>query len=380
MKIVIATDSFKGSLSSAEAAKAIENGIKKVSGDIETLKIPMADGGEGTVAALIEATGGRFERVTVKDPLLRDTASFYGILGDGRTAVIEMAAASGLPLLSEAERDPLTTSTYGTGQLILDALGKGCRKFIIGLGGSATNDGGTGMAAALGYRFLDSNGNDISPGGGALAGLRNIDASGADGRIKESEFVAACDVENPLTGPWGASAVFGPQKGASPGDVASLDSALGVFAEVLHNWAGIEADGIPGSGAAGGMGAGVIAFLGARLAKGFDIVASVTSLREKISGADLVITGEGRTDIQTLMGKAPGGVARLSKEAGIPVIAISGSLGSEHQPLFDAGFTALFSIADRASDLAYLIENASELLEKSTENIIRTIIQFRNTL
>ncbi len=380
MKIVIAPDSFKGSLSAFEVAKAIQRGIKSVEESIETVIVPMADGGEGTVQSLIDASGGKIVEVTVHDPLFREINSFYGIMGNGVTAVIEMAAASGLPLLKPEERNPLKTTTYGTGELIKDALNRGCRKFIIGLGGSATNDGGTGMAAALGYRFLDSNGNDISPGGGALAGLRNIDASGADGRIKESEFVAACDVENPLTGPRGASAVFGPQKGASPGDVASLDSALGVFAEVLHNWAGIEADGIPGSGAAGGMGAGVIAFLSARLAKGFDIVASVTSLREKISGADLVITGEGRTDIQTLMGKAPGGVARLSKEAGIPVIAISGSLGSEHQPLFDAGFTALFSIADRASDLAYLIENASELLEKSTENIIRTIIQFRNTL
>ncbi|MCU0409301.1 MAG: glycerate kinase, partial [Bacteroidales bacterium] len=293
---------------------------------------------------------------------------------------VEMAAASGLPLLSDAERDPLRTSTFGTGQLILEALGKGCRKFIIGLGGSATNDGGTGMAAALGYRFLDSRGAEIGPGGAALAGLKSVDPYGADRRLKECEFIAACDVDNPLTGPRGASAVFGPQKGASPADVLALDSALGVFADVLRRSTGIDADAIPGSGAAGGMGAGVIAFLGARLEKGFDIVASVTSLKEKIRGADLVITGEGRTDAQRLMGKAPGGVARFSREAGIPVIAISGSLGSDHGVLFEEGFTALFSIADKAAELEYLIENALTLLEKSSENIIRTIIHTRKTL
>lgn len=377
MKIVIAPDSFKGSLSSPEAAEAIEAGIKKVSSSIETVKVPMADGGEGTAAALVGATGGILERVTVCDPLLRNTSSYYGILGDGCTAVIEMAAASGLVLLLPSERNPLLTSTYGTGQLILNALDRGCRKFIIGLGGSATNDGGTGMAKALGFRFTDIKGRELNDGGADLSRLHKIDVSGADSRIATCSFIAACDVQNPLTGPDGASAVFGPQKGASPDDVHVLDHALSRLSQIIQNDFGINPGIVPGAGAAGGMGAGVLFFLKAELKKGFAIVAEVTQLADKMKDASLVITGEGQSDYQTLMGKTPFGVAMLARKLGIPVLGISGSLGKGHDKLLAEGFTALHSLTGPGITAEYSVANAAGLLEKKTEEVIEELIRNR---
>ena len=371
MKVVIAPDSFKGSLSALEVAKAIQKGVKNVDSRIETIIVPMADGGEGTVQSLIDATGGKIIELTVHDPLFREIKSFYGIMGDCVTAVIEIAAASGLPLLTLDERNPLKTTTYGTGELIKDALDRGCLKFIIGLGGSATNDGGCGMAQALGARLLDLNGRDIDPGGGGLSKLNSIDISGIDHRIKFASFIAACDVDNTLCGEKGASAVFGRQKGASEEDVISLDKNLGHFAQIVEKQFNINIKKIPGSGAAGGLGAGVMLFLNARMEKGIDIIIKATNLSEIVKNADLVITGEGMIDFQTAFGKTPFGVAQMAKKNNIPVIAISGSLGENYKSLYEKGFDGLFSLINRPMTLDEAIKNASVLVEESAENIIR---------
>ncbi|MBV5348942.1 glycerate kinase [bacterium] len=375
MKIVIAPDSFKGSLSALEVARAIERGIKKVDSGIETILVPMADGGEGTVQSLIDVSGGKIVELIVHDPLFREIKSFYGIMGDGETAVVEMAAASGLPLLNPEERNPLLTTTYGTGELIKDALNRGCRKFIIGLGGSATNDGGCGMAQALGVKFLDKNGNEVGRGGGQLSEIISIDLSGIDQRIKTASFLAACDVDNPLYGPKGASAVYGPQKGASEEDVITLDNGLKHFAQIVKQQLRIAIKDVPGSGAAGGLGAGVMIFLNARLERGITIVTRTTQLAEKMAGADLVITGEGRIDFQTAFGKTPFGVAQIAREYNIPVIAMAGSLGEGYQSLYEKGFDGIFSIIDQPMSLKEAIDQAAELLENAAENVVRLWIK-----
>lgn len=375
MKIVIAPDSFKGSLTAFEVAKSIQKGILNVDKSIETVIVPMADGGEGTVQSLIDASGGKIIELSVHDPLFRQIKSFYGIMGDGVTAVIEMAAASGLPLLTPEERNPLKTTTYGTGELIKDALNRGCRKFIIGLGGSATNDGGCGMAQALGVKFLDENANEIGPGGGDLAKINSIDISGLDERIKYAEFLAACDVDNPLCGEKGASAVYGPQKGASENDVITLDNGLLHFAQVVKQKLNLDIKDVPGAGAAGGLGAGVMIFLNAQLRRGIDIVIQTTNLADKMKDASLVITGEGRIDFQTAFGKTPFGVAQIAKEKNTPVIAIAGSLGEGYQTLYDKGFDEIYSIMDESMSLKYAIENAAELLENAAENVVRNWIK-----
>jgi glycerate kinase len=380
MKIVIAPDSFKGCLTALGVAEAIERGLKKASGEIVVSIVPMADGGEGTVQSLVDATGGRIVNTNVKDPLFRNIESFYGILGDGTTAVIEMAAASGLPLLTPAERNPLNTSSYGTGELILNALDSGCRNFIIGLGGSATNDGGCGMAEALGVKFLDSTGIPFSVTGAGLSRLSRIDFDNIDPRIRACRFTAACDVDNPLTGKNGASAVFGPQKGASPVDVMLLDSNLANFAAIVTLQTGKDINNLPGAGAAGGLGAGVRIFLDADLKKGFGIVAEKTQLESKIREADVVITGEGMIDSQTCMGKTPFGVAQIAKSFNIPVIAIAGSLGEGYQSLYSQGFTAIYPIARRPMTLEQSMQNAVSLLEDASENIMRTILRFNKHL
>jgi glycerate kinase len=371
MKVVIAPDSYKGSLSAHEVALAIERGIKKVDPGIETIIVPMADGGEGTVQSLIDASGGKKIELTVHDPLFRNIKSFYGIMGDGVTAVIEMAAASGLPLLTFDERNPLITTTYGTGELIKDALNRGCLNFIIGLGGSATNDGGCGMAQALGVRLLDENGNEVSMGGGELSKIISIDISGIDQRIKNAEFLAACDVDNPLCGEKGASAVYGSQKGAYDGDIITLDNGLEHFAQLVKNQLSLNIKDLPGAGAAGGLGAGVLVFLNAILKRGFDIVSEVTSLSEKMENSDLVITGEGRIDIQTAFGKTPFGVAQVAKQKGIPVIAIAGSLDDNYQVLYNKGFDGIFSIIDQPMSLETAIEHTGELIENTAESLMR---------
>jgi len=375
MKIVIAPDSFKGSLTAFEVATSIQKGILKVDETIETVIVPMADGGEGTVQSLIDASGGEIIELTVHDPLFREIKSFYGIMGDGVTAVIEMAAASGLPLLSPEERNPLKTTTYGTGELIKDALNRGCRKFIIGLGGSATNDGGCGMAQALGAKLLDENGSEIGMGGGELSKISSIDIKGIDSWIKNAVFLAACDVDNPLCGEKGASPVYGPQKGASEKDVIALDNGLLHFAQIVKQKLNLDIKDVPGAGAAGGLGAGVMIFLNAQLQRGIDIVTETTDLVGKMKGANLVITGEGRIDFQTGFGKTPFGVAQIAKEQNIPVIALAGSLGEGYKTLYEKGFGEIYSIMDESMSLKYAIENAAVLIENAVENIMRIWIK-----
>lgn len=380
MKIVVAPDSYKGSLTAGEVAVSIERGIKRVFADAEVLKIPMADGGEGTVQSLVDGTGGEIIKVNVKDPLMREVEAFYGILGDKKTAVIEMAAASGLPLLSKDERDPMKTTTYGTGQLIKNALDKGCRNIIIGIGGSATNDGGAGMIKALEAKLLDENGKDIGFGGGSLGKLSKIDITDMDARLKECSITAACDVDNPLCGPKGASHIFGPQKGADEEMVEILDHNLANYAGVIKRDLGTNIIDVPGAGAAGGLGGGLMAFLNAKLRNGIDIVIDVTGLDKKLKGAQLVITGEGMIDYQTAFGKTPYGVAKCAKKYGIPVIAIAGGIGQDADTLYQKGFDSIFSIVDKPMSLEQSMKDGSILLENAAERIMRVLkINCKNT-
>jgi len=371
MKIVIAPDSYKGSLSAFEVGQSMRRGILKVDPAIETILVPMADGGEGTVQSLIDATGGKIIEKTVHNPLFRIIKAFYGIMGDGKTAVIEMAAASGLLLSGSDERDPLKTTTYGTGELIEDAINKGCSRIILGLGGSATNDGGIGMAQALGVQFFDKKGNNIGLGGGELSRIESIDISKLNQKIKNIEFIAACDVDNPLCGINGASHVFGRQKGASEEDVINLDKGLEHFAGVMEKKLGLNFKDYPGAGAAGGLGYAVMLFLMGNLERGVDIVSRTSGLAEKMEGADLVITGEGRIDDQTACGKTPFGVSQIAKQKNIPVVALAGSLGDNYKLLYHKGFDGIFCIIDKPMLLEEAIENANELIENATESIVR---------
>jgi glycerate 2-kinase len=371
MKIVIAPDSFKGSLTAAKVADCIESGIRMVYENIDIIKIPMADGGEGTVEAMVSATGGKIVNVKVKDPLMRDIEAYFGMLGDNKTAVIEMASASGLPLLKKEERNPLLTSTYGTGELIKHALDRGCRNIIIGIGGSATNDGGAGMAEALGVKLLNKQGVEIEGRGGSLKELFSIDMSGLDERIKECNIMIACDVENPLSGPKGASYVYGPQKGADTNMVRLLDENLTHYGQVLEKTIGRNIMNFPGAGAAGGLGAGLLAFLNADLKKGVDIVIQTVELEKKLQGADLVITGEGMIDYQTGYGKTPYGVAQLALKYNIPTIAIAGGIGKNAHELYKKGFTSIFSIVDKPMSLNEAIEDSEVLIKSVSERIMR---------
>jgi len=373
MNILIAPDSFKDCLSAREVAAALGRGIQKILPEASLVLVPMADGGEGTVESVIDATGGKKRELRVKDPLMRDISSFYGITGDGTTAVIEMAAASGLELLKPEERDPWITSTHGTGQLIKDALDQGCSKIILGIGGSATNDGGAGMAEALGVRFSGKFGELSARGGGALGEVDSIHMEGLDGRITGTEFVVACDVNNPLTGPRGASVIYGPQKGADRAMVEKLDRNLAHFAGVIEDQLGKKISQVPGAGAAGGLGAGMMAFLDARLMKGIQMIAEVCSLEEKIIMADLVITGEGKMDAQTQFGKTPYGVAQLAKEHGKVVIGVAGTLEEDAGVLYEEGFDLLIPIQEKPVDLATAIAKAGPLLERAGERIARWI-------
>ncbi|MBN2898475.1 MAG: glycerate kinase [Clostridia bacterium] len=374
MKVVIAPDSFKGSLSAKKVADAIESGLLRVNPCIETIKIPMADGGEGIVESLIEGSGGRVLSVGVHDPLMRPIEAVYGIMGDGVTAVIEMAKASGLPLLSAKERNPMLTTTYGTGELILDALNQGCTRMIIGLGGSATNDGGQGMLCALGVQFLNEEGQPIALGGGALGTLARIDVSCLDKRIATCDIVVACDVSNPLIGVTGATHVFSRQKGADDEMILALERNMTLYGERIYQTLGISVNELPGAGAAGGMGAAVTAFLGGALKRGIDIVIEASGLESAIRSADLVITGEGSMDHQTLYGKVPSGVAKLAQQYGKPVIGIAGGLGDGAEQLYGHGFKALFSIVDRPMSLEEAMAHAEELLSRAAERMMRTIM------
>lgn len=375
MKIVIAPDSFKGSLTARQAADAIERGVRRATPDVDIISIPMADGGEGTVRALVDATGGRLISVRVTGPLGEPVAATYGILGDGTTAVIEMAEAAGLHLVG-AMPDPLHATTRGVGELILDALGHGAERIIVGLGGSATNDGGAGMAQALGIRLLDADGRDLPVGGAALADLDRIDCTGLDPRVTRTPIILASDVTNPLAGPDGASAVFGPQKGATPAMVEQLDQALSHYAAVIHRDTSRSVGIIPGSGAAGGLGAGFLAFTDATMRSGVDLVTETVGLKEWAVGADYCFTGEGRIDGQTQYGKTPMGVARAVHEAApaCHVIALAGSLGEDAEQLNALGFAAVFGIQPEAVSLQEALAGASRNLERTAEQVMRLLV------
>jgi glycerate kinase len=373
MRIIVAPDSYKGSVSAMGVAAAMERGIHAVFPQAEVGQVPIADGGEGTVEALVSATGGRMLRTEVPGPLGEPVQACWGVLGDGKTAVIEMAAASGLPLVPLERRDPRIASTSGTGQLMRAALDAGLRKLIIGIGGSATNDGGAGMALALGVRFLDAAGRALPEGGAALARLDRIDLAGLDPRLAECEIMVACDVDNPLTGPRGASAVYGPQKGATPDLVRELDQALGVLAQVATRATGRDVAGLPGAGAAGGLGAGLLWFTPARLRPGVEIVLEATGFEAMMTGTDLVITGEGRTDAQTAMGKAPVGVAAVAQRHGVPVLCLSGGLIEGADAVLSRGIDALASIVPQPMTLEACIAQGPELIEAATARACRLI-------
>jgi glycerate kinase len=369
MKIVIAPDSFKESLTALAVANEIEAGFRAFFPDAQYVKLPVADGGEGTVQAMIDASGGRRIELQVTGPLGEPVPAFYGLMGDGATAVIEMAAASGLELVPAARRNPLHTTSYGTGQLILDALDAGARRFVLGVGGSATNDGGAGMLQALGGRLLDAAGADLNAGGGALAALARIDLSGLDVRIKDCVFDIACDVSNPLVGPQGASAIFGPQKGATPAMVEQLDANLRRYAEVIASDLGRQVAEVPGAGAGGGIGAGMMVFLGGRLRPGSEIVMAAAGLDAAVAGADLVITGEGRIDSQTIHGKTPIGVARVAQRHGKPVIAIAGGLASGAAVVHAHGIDAVFGAVSRPCTVEEALADAARNVRVAARNI-----------
>lgn len=373
MKIIIAPDSYKGSLSAKEVCDNLEIGIRNVHKEVEIIKVPMADGGEGTLETLIDATNGKKIKTIVNDPLFRNIEAQYGILGNNKTAIIEMSRASGLTLLKMHERNPLVTTTYGTGQLILHALDNGCRDFIIALGGSATNDGGIGLLGALGVRFYDENDMYVELTGGGLYQIRKIDVSGIDPRVKESSFTIATDVQNILTGVDGAAYIYGPQKGANPLMVLALDRGLRNFAFVVNKDLGVNIENIRGAGAAGGLGGGLVGVLNGKIRRGIDIVIEYTNLEEKLKDADLVITGEGRIDNQTQFGKTPYGVAKLAEIYNIPVIAIAGSLGDGYEKLYNLGFSGIFSIIDRPMSLDEAIERTPKLLIGIGGSIIRLL-------
>lgn len=373
MKIVIAPDSYKESLSAAQVADIIEVGMREVFPDAEYVKLPVADGGEGTVDAMVDAFQGRRLGVTVAGPLGEPVQAGYGLSGDGSLAIIEMAAASGLALVPPALRDPRVTSTEGTGELIRAALDAGARQLILGIGGSATNDGGTGMLRALGVRFLDASGAELPPGGAALARLAAIDIGGLDPRLAACTINVACDVNNPLTGENGASAIFGPQKGATPEMIRELDGALHHYAEIIRRQFRRDVEQLPGAGAAGGMGAAMVAFTPARLRPGSEIVMEAVGLDAAVADADLVVTGEGRIDSQTIRGKTPHGVATVAKRHGKPVIGIAGCLTPDVAVVHANGIDAVFSVLDSACTVEQALAAAEGNLRRAARNVAATL-------
>jgi glycerate kinase len=373
MRIVVAPNAFKGSLSAVEAAEAIREGIVAVVGDAEIVSVPIADGGDGTVDALVAATNGERRVIRVRGPLGELVDAEYGVIDGGQTAVIEMARAAGLALVPPARRNPAVTTTYGVGELLQHGYDGGARRFIVGIGGSATNDAGAGMAQALGYHLLDAAGHELPPGGLALQRLERIDGRDVHADWKQAQVQVACDVSNPLTGPNGASAVYGPQKGATPELVAQLDSALRRFAEVVRRDLGIDVEQLPGAGAAGGLGAGLVAFTGAHLTPGAELVIEALKLDERLAGAALVITAEGRLDSQTArFGKGPAAVARHARNAGIPVVGIGGSVADEAELalLFDAVEP---TVAEPVT-LEQAMVDARQLLTRAASRLMRTML------
>lgn len=378
MKAVIAIDSFKGSLSSMEAGNTVKKAFEKVFEGTACV-FPVADGGEGTVDTLVSALNGEKINVSVTGPLGESVEAFYGIINNGKTAVIEMASASGLPMVPENKRNPLNTTTYGVGELIKDAIKRGVRDFVIGLGGSATNDGGLGMLSALGVEFKDENNNKCGIFGRDLFNIKSINADNVLKEIKECNFRAACDVTNPLCGSNGASAVFGPQKGADEKMVKDLDMALLVYSDICKDTINKDCANIPGAGAAGGLGYALMAFLNAKLEPGIDIVLGLLNIEEEIKTADIVVTGEGRLDFQTVMGKAPGGVAKMAKKYSLPVIAFSGSIGKGVEKCNDGGIDAFFPIVRSVVTLeeAMKKENAENNLYNTSLQVFNTIKAFK---
>jgi glycerate kinase len=375
MKIIVAPNSFKGSLSATQAAKAIARGVREVFPDAEVVEIPIADGGEGTVESLVSANKGRYEWVDVEGPLGDPVLASFGLIDGGKTAVAELASASGYVLLSPALRDPRKTSTYGFGQLLEAARQSGVKSVIAGIGSSATNDGGVGMAQALGYRFLDAEGVDLPRGGAALLRLQRIDDSRLNPGWRSVQVMVACDVTNPLTGPEGASAIYGPQKGADPVTVRLLDRALARLAEVIERQYGKRVADIPGAGAAGGTGAGLMAFLGARLVSGAGLVVDASGFDRALPGAQLVITGEGRADGQTAYGKAPGEVARRAQAAGVPTVLLAGTKGAGWETLLTKGFTSVAALAQEGDNLQDLMQDARPALTRAAALAVREMLR-----
>lgn len=373
MKFVLAPDSFKESMTAQEAADAMERGIKKVIPDAECVKVPMADGGEGTVQSLVDATGGEIIEVEVTGPDGRRVKAMFGLLGDGDTAVIEMASASGIHLIKKEERNPLHTTTYGTGELIKAALDKGVKRIFIGIGGSATNDGGAGMIQALGAKLLDESGKELAFGGGTLDRLHRVDLTSLDERVKDITIEVACDVTNPLTGEKGASHIFGPQKGATPEMVKVLDCNLVHYANIIKEQLGKDIASTPGAGAAGGLGFGLMAFLGAELKRGVELVIKYTNLEEKMQGANYVFTGEGSVDSQTVFGKTPYGVSKTAEKLNIPVIAFAGRIGDGIEVLYEHGIKSIIGILPGAVAIETALKEGAENLERASENIARIL-------
>lgn len=376
MKFVIAPDSFKGGLTAKQAAETMMTGIKRVYPEAEYRLVPMADGGEGTVQSLVDATDGRIITADVHNPFNKLVKASYGMLGDGKTAVIEMAAASGIQFINEQTANPLVTTTYGTGELIINAIDNGAQKIIVGIGGSATVDGGAGMAQALGARLLKADGNPIGLGGGALAELSQIDLSQIDSRVLKTTILIASDVTNPLTGPDGAANVFGPQKGATPEMVKVLDQSLRHYAKVIAKSTGKQVDQLAGAGAAGGLGAGLLAFTKAQMQHGIELVIEATNLKEKAADADFVFTGEGGIDFQTKFGKTPYGVAKACKSVApnAPVIVLAGNIGKGVDSLYTAdAIDAIFATPAGAKPLAKALKDASQDIAQTAENVARLI-------
>jgi len=374
MKIVIAPDSFKESLSAAAVASCIENGFSEIFPDSEYIKIPLADGGEGTVDVLVDALNGQRQKQIVHGPISGDVNAVWALLDDGhtKTALIEIAAASGLDLITPEQRNPLIATSYGTGQSILHALDRGAKKILIGLGGSATNDGGAGILQALGGQLLDAQGNELPVGGAALLNLASIDLTDLDKRCAGVEFIVACDVSNPLTGENGASAIFGPQKGATPEMVELLDNALSHFASVAQQSTHINHQQSVGFGAAGGAPLGLSLAFNIQIKAGIDMVLDILNVDELLQGADLVISGEGMMDNQTLNGKTPFGIAKRAAERGIPVISIAGSLGAEVDALYDT-MGSIFGTVRSPQSLAQVLNEADKNLTRTARNVAATL-------
>ncbi len=378
-KIIIAPDSFKGSLTSIEVANAIEEGIKKGITNCEIVKLPIADGGEGTMDTLVSALEGEKIKIKAHDPLMRPIEVEYGLVQNGKTAIIEMAIASGLTLLDIVEQNPSTTTTFGTGEIIKDALKRGCQSFLIGIGGSATNDAGTGMLKALGYRFIDKNGKETDATGKSLSEISRIDESRVMPELKKAYFTIACDVNNPFSGPKGAAYVYAPQKGANEHLVKELDKGMESFRQLIEKVKGVNLNTIPGTGAAGGLGGGFVAFLNSELKPGIEMVLEAIDFEKHLQNADLVITAEGKLDKQTAMGKAASGILDAARQKNIPVIAIGGIV-EDREVLLKRGFSSLFSTTPSTMPLkeAMLKDIAKRNIIKTTKQIIKSIEQLEN--